>query len=294
MTCPRCLCRDNVFGALASRLSQKPSKDNAPISEACKLRCDVAALGASLFQAGAEGSVRAHNRAALYALAQRFEQMLSHRSRESSSGAPAKSRDPPANDSEAPSAAQHDGPAAAAQASPSAGQAAARVTSPQESKAARKLAIAARKAKRNKLQDKSAPGDVGGGQPDLTSASSAALSVVMAESAPALSAALAADARQRHDAASLAARAADGDAAAAALSTAVTIAQRAAEKRRISFDLKKNVVCAFGSPLPPPNVRTPPSAKPNGSALKRESSLPPPRRPRAGPLVKGKKRRRSL
>jgi hypothetical protein len=45
------------------------------------------------------------------------------------------------------------------------------------------------------------------------------------------------------------------------------------QRKRISFNLSKNLVHQIGKPLPPPELRTPPSAKPSGSALKKGSSI---------------------
>jgi hypothetical protein len=60
-----------------------------------------------------------------------------------------------------------------------------------------------------------------------------------------------------------------------ALSSAMlTVQQTPPHKRRISFNLERNVVHKIGEPLPPAELRTPPSARPNGSALKKVSSLP--------------------
>lgn len=58
-----------------------------------------------------------------------------------------------------------------------------------------------------------------------------------------------------------------------ALSGAVNKVQVAKAKKRISFDLSKNIVWKANQPLPPAALRTPPSAKPNGSALKVRSSV---------------------
>jgi hypothetical protein len=59
-----------------------------------------------------------------------------------------------------------------------------------------------------------------------------------------------------------------------ALSKAVHLVEMATpEKRRIKFDLERNVVHQIGKPLPPAELRTPPSAKPRGSVLKKVSSL---------------------
>jgi hypothetical protein len=162
-----------------------------------------------------------------------------------------------------------------------------------QAKAERKQAKAERK--RQRKEDIVAGGSPVLGVQDMAMASSATLSAAMASVAPSLSAALAADASHQTNGSdpSLAARAADGDASAAALAAAVRVAQRAAEKRRISFDLGKNVVCEFGSPLPPAHVRTPPSAKPQGSALKRGGSLPPGHAGHVSFGYKAKKRRRS-
>ena len=61
-------------------------------------------------------------------------------------------------------------------------------------------------------------------------------------------------------------------------------------KRRISFNLERNVVHQIGKPLPPAELRTPPSARPNGSALKKVSSLGRP----AGTGLQGAKKRLSF
>lgn len=58
-----------------------------------------------------------------------------------------------------------------------------------------------------------------------------------------------------------------------ALAGAVEKVKEIRSKKRISFDLKKNVVWSMNQPLPPPEIRTPPSAKPSGSALKKTSSV---------------------
>eukprot|EP00892_Ulva_mutabilis_P006983 jgi/Ulvmu1/4657/UM002_0388.1 len=58
-----------------------------------------------------------------------------------------------------------------------------------------------------------------------------------------------------------------------ALSGALNKIQHSKSKKRISFDLSKNVVWKANQPLPPAALRTPPSAKPNGSALKTTSSV---------------------
>lgn len=58
-----------------------------------------------------------------------------------------------------------------------------------------------------------------------------------------------------------------------ALAGAVEKVKEIKSKKRISFDLKKNVVWSMNQPLPPPEIRTPPSAKPSGSALKKTSSV---------------------
>lgn len=58
-----------------------------------------------------------------------------------------------------------------------------------------------------------------------------------------------------------------------ALTGAVKKVKEMKSKKRISFDLKKNVVWSMNQPLPPAEIRTPPSAKPNGSALKKTSSV---------------------
>lgn len=42
----------------------------------------------------------------------------------------------------------------------------------------------------------------------------------------------------------------------------------------MKFALKRNLYFAKGGPVPPADVRTPPTAKPKGSALKRSSMLP--------------------
>ena len=42
---------------------------------------------------------------------------------------------------------------------------------------------------------------------------------------------------------------------------------------QVKFALKKNLYFAKGGPVPPPDVRTPPTAKPKGSALKKSSAL---------------------
>jgi hypothetical protein len=57
-------------------------------------------------------------------------------------------------------------------------------------------------------------------------------------------------------------------------SAMLAVQQTPPHKRRISFNLERNVVHKIGEPLPPAELRTPPSARPNGSALKRVSSLP--------------------
>ena len=54
-------------------------------------------------------------------------------------------------------------------------------------------------------------------------------------------------------------------------------AQGTPPKRRITFDLERNVVHQIGKPLPAAELRTPPGAKPRGSVLKKESKLPQPR-----------------
>ena len=43
---------------------------------------------------------------------------------------------------------------------------------------------------------------------------------------------------------------------------------------QVKFALKRNLYFAKGGPVPPADVRTPPTAKPKGSALKRSSLLP--------------------
>lgn len=43
---------------------------------------------------------------------------------------------------------------------------------------------------------------------------------------------------------------------------------------QVKFALKRNLYFAKGGPVPPADVRTPPTAKPKGSALKRPSMLP--------------------
>ena len=58
-----------------------------------------------------------------------------------------------------------------------------------------------------------------------------------------------------------------------ALAGAVEKVKQIKSQRRISFDLKKNVVWSMNQPLPPAEQRTPPSAKPSGSALKKTSSV---------------------
>ena len=51
--------------------------------------------------------------------------------------------------------------------------------------------------------------------------------------------------------------------------------------------MKRNLYFAKGGPVPPADVRTPPTAKPKGSALKRPSSLgKAPRRPKGHPKAK--------
>lgn len=48
-----------------------------------------------------------------------------------------------------------------------------------------------------------------------------------------------------------------------------------AGKRGVVINLKKNVYFAHGAPVPPEEIRTPPTAKPKGSALKTSSKLAP-------------------
>ena len=56
------------------------------------------------------------------------------------------------------------------------------------------------------------------------------------------------------------------------LTNAVDKAVKRCQQKRISFNLSKNLVHEIGKPLPPAELRTPPSAKPSGSALKKGSS----------------------
>lgn len=62
-------------------------------------------------------------------------------------------------------------------------------------------------------------------------------------------------------------------AASTLLANAVNKAVIQSPKKKISFNLSKNVYHAVGKPLPPPEIRTPPSARPSGSALKTGSSV---------------------
>ena len=56
---------------------------------------------------------------------------------------------------------------------------------------------------------------------------------------------------------------------------------------QVKFALKRNLYFAKGGPVPPADVRTPPTAKPKGSALKRPSSLAKaPKSPKGHPKAK--------
>ncbi len=50
---------------------------------------------------------------------------------------------------------------------------------------------------------------------------------------------------------------------------------------QVKFQMKNNLYFEKGGPVPPAEVRTPPTAKPKGSALKKTSSVAPrPKSPR--------------
>lgn len=69
---------------------------------------------------------------------------------------------------------------------------------------------------------------------------------------------------------------------------------------QVKFSMKNNLYFEKGGPVPPAEIRTPPTAKPKGSALKRVSSVAPrpksPKCPRSQGTaagVLGKKRARA-
>ena len=62
---------------------------------------------------------------------------------------------------------------------------------------------------------------------------------------------------------------------------------------QVKFALKKNLYFTKGGPIPPPGLRTPPTAQPKGSALKQSSLLQPagqqprtPKSPKSMPRAK--------
>lgn len=268
------LYRVAVLEAFAHEL-QNPQKGK----HECFSQVNATGVGETIFEAGAAQGIFPRNRGLLYDASEAFHRIAKKRQRE-----PAE----PAMPSGQKTVHQHDDTAAPSLPSSATVGGAPSTDSPQPLKKKKKMRSRASKGSEGAI-GKASIGEQVVNEHASTAGASVSLDGLTPKHGKAgkkhasKNAAVAERPEVRDGASKHASKAINGDVmshsvmltpqSAKALAGAVEKVKQIKSQRRISFDLKKNVVWSMNQPLPPAEQRTPPSAKPSGSALKKTSSV---------------------